>query len=282
MKRLMKGLLLGLAVPLVSYGVSFSNEIHMDETIWYDYTCPEDTHTYDYASVVDFYYGKHPDSYRRGVFVGTNPHWPDTLFWSHTLPPEFFVPPCLINRAKVWIDAQAVNTDNNTVEIQGTFDWEPLSHFVHDNTIYDLTEVSEEGFWNQGSISVIVRAGESLIKICEAKLLLDYYCDHSSVAEGEASSPIRGFYLDQNYPNPFNPETQISFSLPERVSVSLAVYNVFGQKVRELIKASLPVGSYKITWDGTDNQGHRLASGVYFYQLSAGENTSTQKMILMK
>ena len=281
-KELKRSLLLVLAVLLIGYGVCFSKEIQMDETIWFDYTCPEDTQTYDYASVVDFYRGKHPDSFRGGVFVGTNPHWPDSLFWSHTLPSEFLVPPCLITRAKLWIDAKAVNTENNTVEIQGMLDWESLNHFVHDNTIYDLTEVSEEGFWNQGSIYVIVRAGESLIRIDEAKLLLNYHCHHTDVEEEEFSSAIEGFCLAPNYPNPFNPETKISFSLPERASVSLAVYNVVGQKVRDLINATLPAGSYTVTWDGADDQGNRLASGVYFCRLSAGENTSTQKMILMK
>jgi len=281
-KEIRRSLLLSLVVLLIGYGIAFSNEIHMDETIWFDYTCPEDTHMYDYASVVDFYRGKHPDSFRGGVFVGTNPHWPDSLFWSHTLPSELSVPPCVITRAKLWIDAKAVNTDSNTVEIQGMLDWEPLSHLVHDNTMYDLTEVSEAIFWNQDSICVIVRCRESLIRIDEAKLLLDYRCHHTDAEEDQFSSMIEGFSLSQNYPNPFNPETEISFTLPERVSISLAVYNVFGQKVRGLIQGTLPAGSYNVTWDGTDNQGNRLASGTYFYQLSDGENTSTQKMILMK
>jgi len=262
-------------------GSHHCKKIHMKETIYYDFTFPLDQHTYDYASIVDFYYGKHPDSWRGGVFIGTNPHWPDSLFWSHTLPPNFSVPPYLVTKAKLWIDAKAVNTENNTVEIQGTFDWDPLNHFIFDNTTYDLTGVSEEGFWNYGSIYVIVRAGESLIRLDEAKLLLDYE-DHTDVKEDESSSPIKEFRLSQNYPNPFNPETEISFFLPERTSVSLSVYNVSGQKVRELLNATLPAGSYKVTWDGTDNQGNRLASGVYFSRLSAGGNVSTSKMVLMK
>ena len=142
-KGLISGFLLALVVLLVNYGVSFSCEINVEETIHYNYTCPLDTHVYDYASVVDFYYGKHPDSWRGGVFVGTNPHWPDSLLWFHTLPAQLLVPPCLITKAKLWIDATAVNTDNNTVEIQGTFDWDPLNHHIFDNTTYDLTEVSD-------------------------------------------------------------------------------------------------------------------------------------------
>lgn len=277
--ELKRSLVLALAVVLSAYGVSFSD--HIDETIWYDYFCPEDTHTYDYASMLVFCRGDDRDSCPVGIFIGTNPHWPESLFWSHTLPPGFLVPPCVIFRARLWIDGIAVNTENNSLQIQEVFDWEPMDHLVHDSTTYDLSEVSQPGFWNQDSISVIIRAGESLVRIDHAKLLLDYDCA-TDVEEEEFPSPIGGFSLSQNYPNPFNPKTEISFSLFEKAPVSLVVYNVFGQRVRELIQAILPAGSYSVTWDGTDKHGNRLASGVYFCRLSAAENTSTSKMILMK
>ena len=280
-KGLKRSLLLTLAALLVSYGVCFSNGFHIDETILQDYTCPEDTHTYNYASLLEFCRGTDPDWCPRGVFLGTGPHWPDSLFWSHTLPPGLLVPSCVIFRARLWIDGKAVNTENNSVQIQGTLGWEPLDHLVHDNATYDLTGASEEGFWNPGSLSVIVRAGESLVRIGHAKLLLDYDSPATDVEE-EFSSRVDGFGLSQNYPNPFNPETEISFSLPKSAFVSLVLYNVFGQKVRVLIDATLPPGSYTVIWDGTDGEGNRLASGVYFCSLSAGRNTSTSKMILLK
>jgi hypothetical protein len=278
---LKRSLLLTLAALLASYGVCLSDDFHIDETILHDYTCPEDTHTYNYASLLEFCRGTDPDSCPVGVFLGTNPHWPESLFWSHTLPPGLLVPPCVIFRARLWIDGIAVNTENNSVEIQGTLGWEPLDHQVHDNVTYDLTEISEEGFWNPDSVAVIIRAGETLVRIDHAKLLVDYDCP-TGVEEDELPSQAGGFCLSQNYPNPFNPETEISFSLPERTLVSLALYNVFGQKVRLLIDATLPPGSYTVTWDGRDEEGNRLASGVYFCRLSAGENSSTAKMILLK
>ncbi len=245
-KGLTRCILLALVLLVASYGVSFFCEIHMKETICYDFTFPLDHHTYDYASIVDFYYGKHPDSFLYGVFIGTRHYLPDSLAWAHTLPPGFSVPSNLITGAKLWIDAAWVNTDQNMVEIEGTFDWDPLNHGCLDNTTYDLIEVVTEGFWNDGALDVIVRAGERCLRLDEAKLLMDYYEDHTDVDEEFPSQPI-GFHLDQNYPNPFNPETGISFSLPERASVSLTVYNVFGQKVRELIEGTLPAGSYKVT-----------------------------------
>jgi hypothetical protein len=231
--------------------------------------------------VVDFYHNEHPDSWKGGIFAGTNPHWPDSLVWSHTLPLDVAVPPGMVIRAKLWIDAHAVNTDGNTVEIQGVSAWDPLNHRVHDNTAYDLSGADPDLFWNQASISVLVRAVESLIRIDEAMLLIDYESSHTGVTEEFSTRPI-DFRLVQNYPNPFNPETQISFSLPERTTVLLAVYNIRGRKVRQLIEGTLPGGSYKIAWDGTDDQGNRLASGIYFCRLSSGPRVSTSKMILMK
>jgi hypothetical protein len=272
-----------LAVLLPSFGASYACEIQIQETIRTDFTFPLDQYTYAYASIVDFYYGKpHPDSCLGGGFLGSNPHWPDSLCWSHTLPDGFSVPPCQIIRAKLWIDATAVNTDQDTVEIQGTYDWDPLNHWIFDNTTYDLTAVIQEGFWNQGAINVIVWAGESLIRIDEAILLLDYEESTSYVEEDEFASRIEGFQLAQNHPNPFNPETRISFNLPARAKVSLTVYNVLGQNVRTLLNTDLPAGGHKVTWDGKDDKGTSVVSGVYFYRLLAGDEKSTKKMILMK
>ena len=92
------------------------------------------------------------------------------------------------------------------------------------------------------------------------------------------------FALAQNSPNPFNPSTNISFDLPQdSAPVSLTVYNLMGQRVRELIRAeTMPLGSYTITWDGLDGSGKRAGSGVYLYTLAAGPYLESRKMILMK
>jgi|GEM_PF-2979819 len=281
--KLKMTLFLALVFFLVSYGVSFSQEFYTDETVEYDYTCPEDTHTYDYASIVVFCRGEDPEECPVGVFIGKNhPVWPDSIFWSHTLPPALLVPPCVMERARLWINGKGVNNEDDTISIQGIFGWEPLDHLIHDNSTYDLTEASEAGFWDQGFIDVIIWSGsESLVRLDVAKLLLDYDC-YSDVEEDESSAAPGSFSISQNYPNPFNPETEISFILPEKATISLVVYNVFGQKVRGLIDATLPAGSYTVTWDGTDNDGKKLASGVYFCRLSAGDRTSMSKMVLLK
>jgi hypothetical protein len=90
------------------------------------------------------------------------------------------------------------------------------------------------------------------------------------------------FALSQNYPNPFNPETNIEFSLPSTSEVNLSVYNVLGRRVRQLAGGVFPAGSHTVVWDGTDDYGRPVASGLYLYRLSAGPNTQTRKMMLLK
>jgi hypothetical protein len=89
------------------------------------------------------------------------------------------------------------------------------------------------------------------------------------------------FSLNPAYPNPFNPATNLSFTLPGTTNYSLAIYNVAGQLVRSY-EGFGTAGLNTITWDGRDNQGSEVASGVYFYRLTAGGFSATEKMVMMK
>ena len=88
--------------------------------------------------------------------------------------------------------------------------------------------------------------------------------------------------LYRNYPNPFNPTTTISFNLKEASSATLAIYNVKGQLVRTLVNGHLTEGVHNILWNGQDDKGKTVSSGIYFYRLSNKNFTSVQKMIMMK
>ena len=90
------------------------------------------------------------------------------------------------------------------------------------------------------------------------------------------------FALEQNFPNPFNPATEIAFSLPEPTDVSLIVYDISGKVVRNLLSCRKGAGSHKIIWDGADNSGNEMPSGIYFYKLVAGDNTSVKKMMMVR
>jgi hypothetical protein len=91
-----------------------------------------------------------------------------------------------------------------------------------------------------------------------------------------------GYELAQNYPNPFNSTTRIEFSLPARTSVRLAVHNLLGRRVRDWFMESLPAGRYSVEWNGANDRGQTVASGVYLYSLQAGEYRDCRKMVLLK
>jgi hypothetical protein len=107
------------------------------------------------------------------------------------------------------------------------------------------------------------------------------FTEPSAVSIGDGILPLK-FALEQNYPNPFNPATTIQFDSPDRTHVNLTVYNVLGQKVTTLIDEELGPDSYEQVWDGTNEGGSHVASGIYFYRLSAGDKLETKKMMLLK
>jgi hypothetical protein len=85
-----------------------------------------------------------------------------------------------------------------------------------------------------------------------------------------------------NYPNPFNPATSITYELDREVPVSLVIYNVLGQNVRELIRGEMQTGLNTVAWDGKDNAGRQLNSGVYFYRLTAGNEIVTRRIVMIR
>jgi hypothetical protein len=99
--------------------------------------------------------------------------------------------------------------------------------------------------------------------------------------KGNAAVP-ETYRLLQNYPNPFNPSTTIYYSLVSTTNVDLAVYNMLGQKVKTLVNTMQQAGNQSVVWDGTDDGGSPVASGIYLYTLTTPDYTASRKMILMK
>ncbi|OGC81905.1 MAG: hypothetical protein A2W07_00630 [candidate division Zixibacteria bacterium RBG_16_43_9] len=111
----------------------------------------------------------------------------------------------------------------------------------------------------------------------------------TEVEEEELANLPNSYELSQNFPNPFNPYTNISFSLKAQgstlkgsIRTSLIIYNILGQKVKTLLDEEKLPGSYKVIWDGKDDLGKEVASGIYFYQLKTPDYTATKKMILLR
>jgi len=93
----------------------------------------------------------------------------------------------------------------------------------------------------------------------------------------EENAIVQDFALSQNYPNPFNPSTNISFTVSKATNVTLDVFNTIGEKVATLVNGSVNAGETVVTFDGSNH-----SSGVYFYQLTAGNVVETRKMLLVK
>jgi len=124
-----------------------------------------------------------------------------------------------------------------------------------------------------------------------------YYNDYSSgraevkavnpeigaITAGSAMSALPTAYgLSQNSPNPFNPTTTISFAAPQPGVVKVAVYNILGQNIKDLVDGYMEAGYHQVVWDGKDRSGDAVASGIYFYKISANNFTDTKKMVLLK
>ncbi|SYZ71829.1 hypothetical protein TRIP_C10028 [Candidatus Zixiibacteriota bacterium] len=145
----------------------------MVENIFHNWRFSGDNHRYMYASCISF---SDPDLNpgRPGVLLSNGGIYPNRLDWGHTLPADLSVPPDVILRARLWIDGFLIDSDNNYVGIQGIWTWDPLNQWGYDNTTYDLTNVTVDGFWNSSPLLVSVLAGEQKLRIDQAYLMLDY------------------------------------------------------------------------------------------------------------
>ncbi|MYA21356.1 MAG: T9SS type A sorting domain-containing protein [Gemmatimonadetes bacterium] len=104
----------------------------------------------------------------------------------------------------------------------------------------------------------------------------------TAVETSDQASVPQAFSLAQNAPNPFNSNTVIRFALPQPSQVELAIYNLLGQPVAVLVQGPSAAGTFSVRWDGRDQTGRAVTSGVYLYQLRAGEYTEVRKLLLLR
>lgn len=104
----------------------------------------------------------------------------------------------------------------------------------------------------------------------------------TEITENEDSIKPDRFVLMQNYPNPFNSETTIRYQLPKISDVNIIIYKITGQYVKTLVDQTQPAGYYSISWNGKNDEGQGIASGVYLYTLRANDIIQTRKMILVR
>jgi hypothetical protein len=103
----------------------------------------------------------------------------------------------------------------------------------------------------------------------------------NSIGDGTNALPTI-FDLAQNYPNPFNPTTTIKYQLPKKADVKIVIYNMLGQLVRTVVDKAVDAGYQEVVWDGLNDTGSRVATGIYIYRMEAGDFVKSHKMIMMK
>lgn len=106
--------------------------------------------------------------------------------------------------------------------------------------------------------------------------------DLLTVVEAVNEGLVEELYLEQNYPNPFNPSTDITFSIRDRGIVSLKIYDILGREIKTLLNEEKGNGIYQVRWNGDNNSGSMVSSGIYFYRIESGSLVQTRKMILIK
>lgn len=109
-----------------------------------------------------------------------------------------------------------------------------------------------------------------------------YLSSSNSAVDTEDDHKVFRFNLFQNYPNPFNSSTIITYEIMKTGDVTLKIYNILGKEVRSLVNTLQKPGNYRAIWDGRNNQGKEVGSGIYFYQLRAGDYKETRKLVLIK
>jgi hypothetical protein len=120
--------------------------------------------------------------------------------------------------------------------------------------------------------------------VCGHVTSLSPFVIGASTTTGAGDAPLPdSFALHANVPNPFNPQTAIAYDIPAGgADVNITIYDVAGRRVRELVSQHRPAGVFSVQWNGDDDHGQRVASGVYFYRMRAGEFIDTKKMVLLK
>ncbi|MFC2084234.1 M20/M25/M40 family metallo-hydrolase [Bacteroidota bacterium] len=111
-------------------------------------------------------------------------------------------------------------------------------------------------------------------------ILAEKFGETTSISDNKSLPET--FDLFQNYPNPFNPSTTIEFQIPKENNVSLKIYNIIGEEIRTLLNEYKKPGYYRVNWNGYDNKGKEVSTGIYFYKLNAGSFSKSQKMILLR
>ncbi|NQT64781.1 MAG: T9SS type A sorting domain-containing protein [FCB group bacterium] len=171
--------------------------------------------------------------------------------------------------------SQNLVVKNNTLTISD-LNWNEL-------LIYDITDLSNPVIekalnWNLKSVDFDV-IGNYIISSNKAYGLSYLDTNYFTIIENYLTPNLNNFLT--NYPNPFNPTTTIEFSIQNDSNIELSIYNIKGQKIKSLLKDQITAGEHSIVWNGKDDAGKQVSSGVYFYKLKVNDKTELVKKCLL-
>ncbi len=146
-------------------------------------------------------------------------------------------------------------------------------------TSFNAVSSPNSDSYTDGTSFIALENINAVGNVINADLIVGFAAGIDDDQNGNLPSSIA---LEQNYPNPFNPSTTIDFSLSYSSDVTLEVYNVLGELTGTLINRPLSAGNYSVEWNGTDNSGNNVASGIYFYRLKSNGEAKSMKMLLLK
>jgi hypothetical protein len=147
---------------------------------------------------------------------------------------------------------------------------------------YPVNDLNRIGF--EGDTLVVVHAGGTERYGAATVVRIEFLWSPANSGVNDprdAAALVKAVHLFQNQPNPFSPETSIAFDLPKAGPVELVIYGVNGRRIRGLVKDTREAGRHAASWDGRDDAGEKVGSGIYFYQLTAAGAAESRRMILL-
>ena len=212
---------------------------------------------------------------------------PSRFGWALTLVPEEAIPLDEYNSVRVAFlpaFAQLPSRPSLILRLTPGGSVDLLPHLDLTREEWQVIDLPLDQFELEGALESVVFTGnlEGTFYLDDLRLVSEFQRPVTAVLESRDSAAPSDFGLGQNYPNPFNSATVIGFDLPQAGSVELAVYNLAGQQVAILVDGIRAAGRYTLDWDGRDQNGRELASGLYLYRLRAGAAVQTRKMLLLR
>lgn len=154
-----------------------------------------------------------------------------------------------------------------------------------DGMLQGYSNTVNNSFSDEFELKVFVGYELGIEVLCSEQFILNtgFYEFESLIVNVENDVINDSHIIIQNHPNPFNPSTSIFFSIPDNSNIELLIYNLKGQKVKTLIEEQMPKGSHSIIWEGDNESGKNVSSGIYYYKLNVNGNTaSVKKCLLLK